>query len=123
MPLVGTAEGRWIDGVTAIGAFVALLDSFSGAFLSLGIDWARPMDFLMAMSFLLPFPMYLLDVRFNARVATGLLGLFIFRWALMCFAGAYPALVNPLRGNILLLFALALLQFSKAARWHRGSTA
>ena len=97
-----------VDAFTLIGEIAILLDTLWGTLASLGLDWGRMNEFLLAISFVLGVPMYLLDVWLGYRVAIGLLGLVVFRWLMVGISW---------RGSLLLFLAFALLQSSKLRRW------
>ena len=111
---------REIDPVILAGAVIMLVDTAWGALLALGLDLGRINELVLAISFVLSFPVYLLDVWIDAWVPLAMLGLFVFRWIARCFAGATPGLVvDPWRGSVLLMVAFALLQFSQLRRGAR----
>lgn len=79
----------------------------------LGLDLRQTNELVLGISLVLGLPMYLLDLWLKKRIAFGLIGLFLFRWAVRCLSGPSPVLYSPWRGNILLILALVLLQSSK----------
>lgn len=99
-----------------IGGLVMLVDTAWGGIAALGLDLSRTNELVMAVGFVLGLPMYLLDVWINKRIAISMLGLFVFRWIATCFGGPTPILCNPLRGSVLLILGVALLQLSKLRR-------
>lgn len=105
-------ERSRFDLLTWISGGIMLLDMAWGVAGSLGLDLRRTNEALLALSLTLGFPAYLLDLR-TKRVPMFLLGLFLFRWLARCFAGPTPVLCSPLPGSALLIFAFALLQWSK----------
>ena len=108
-------KNRPSDSLVVLSGVAAFLDTVVGGIASLGLDLSRPDELVLAISFVLGFPMYLLDRRSKKRVAYFLLALFIFRWLARGFGGPTPYLVNPFDWpvGILLFLALALLQWSK----------
>lgn len=105
-----------VDLLVLIGAFIMLVDTAWGGMAALGLDLSRTNELVMAISFVLGLPIYLLDIWINKRIAISMLGLFLFRWIATCFGGPTPVLCNPLRGSVLLILAFALLQQSKLRR-------
>lgn len=104
---------RRVDVLALIGGFVILVDSIWGGLAALGLDPSRTNDLVLGISFVLGFPVYLLDLWINKRIAVSMLGLFLFRWIATCFAGPTPVLCSPWRGSVLLIVAFVLLQLSK----------
>jgi hypothetical protein len=107
---------RQINSLALIGGIIMFVDSIWGGLAALGLDLSQMPDRLMAMSFVLGLPLYLLDFWINQRIAFSLLGLFFFRWIVLCFAGPTPLLVAPWRGSVLLIVAFVLLQLYKQAQ-------
>lgn len=112
------------DFLALVGGFVMLVDTVAGGIAALGLDLSRMGDRVLAISLVLGFPIYLLDLWMDKRIAISMLGLFVFRWIVTSFAGPTPVLGSPWRGNLLLIVALVLLQFSKLRQeWKAGHTA
>jgi hypothetical protein len=105
-----------IDSLALIAGVVVLMDSLWGGIAALGLDLSRTNQLILGISLILGFPTYLLDLWLESRIAISMFGLFVFRWLATCFAGPTPVLCNPWRGNILLIVAIVLLQFSKLRR-------
>ncbi len=105
-----------VDSLVLIGAFVILVDTVWGGIATLGLDLSRINELVMGISFVLGFPMYLLDLWLNKQIAISMLGLFFFRWIATCFGGSTPVLCSPWRGSLLLIVAFVLLQLSKLRR-------
>jgi hypothetical protein len=105
-----------VDFIVLIGGFIMLVDTAWGGIAALGLDLSRMNEFIMAISFVLGFPAYVLDLWIDNRIAFSMLGLFLFRWIATCFGGPTPVLCNPLRGSVLLIVAFVLLQLSKLRR-------
>lgn len=108
-------SGR-VDSLAVIGGFIMLVDTAWGGIAALGLDLSRMNELVLAISFVLGFPIYLLDLWINKRIAVSMLGLFLFRWIATCYGGPTPVLCNPWRGSVLLILALVLLQLSKLRR-------
>ncbi len=102
-----------VDFLALVGGFVMVVDTVGGGMAALGLDLGRMNELVLAISLVLGFPIYLLDIWINKRIAVSMLGLFLFRWIATCFAGPTPVLGSPWRGNVLLIVAFVLLQFSK----------
>ena len=111
-------SGR-VDALALIGGFIMLVDTAWGGIAALGLDLSRLNELVLAISFVLGFPIYLLDLWINKRIAVSMLGLFLFRWIATCFGGPTPVLCSPWRGSVLLILALVLLQLSKLLRERR----
>ena len=105
-----------VDSLALVGGFVILVDTLWGGLAALGLDLSRMNELVLAISFVLGFPIYLLDLWINKRIAISMLGLILFRWIATCFAGPTPGLCSPWFGNQLLIVAFVLLQFSKLRR-------
>ena len=116
MPLTIRSMRHQGDFLVLIGGLVMLVDTAWGGIAALGLDLSRTNELVMAVGFVLGLPMYLLDVWINKRIAISMLGLFVFRWIATCFGGPTPILCNPLRGSVLLILGVALLQLSKLRR-------
>lgn len=116
-----TSRKHEIDPLILAGAVIMLVDTAWGALVALGFDLGRTHDLVLAISLVLSFPVYLLDVWNDARIPLAMPGLFLFRWiARSFFAGPTPGLVgDPWRGSLLLMVAFALLQFSQLRRGAR----
>ena len=99
-----------------IGGFVALVDTVWGGLASLGFDLYRMNELVVGISFVLGFPMYLLDLWLDKRIAVSMVGLFFFRWIALCFGGPTPVFCSPWRVSVLLIVAFVLLQLSKLRR-------
>ena len=113
MSLTTESKKSRIDSLAGIGGFLILLDTIWGVLAALGLDLSRTNELLMAISFVLGLPMYLLDLWINKKIAICLLGLFLFRWVARCFDGSTFVLCNPWRGSEFLVLAFVLLQWSK----------
>lgn len=107
---------RRIEPLALIGGILMLADSVWGVLAALGLDPSRTNELIMGISFVIGFPTYLLDLWMDKRIAAATLGLFVFRWIATCFGGPTPILCNPLRGSMLLVAAILLLQLSKVRR-------
>lgn len=107
---------RRIDSLALIGGFIVLLDTVWGGIIALGLDPTRTNELAVGISFVLGFPIYLLDLWIDKRIAISMLGLFFSRWIATCFAGPTPVLCSPWRGNLLFILAFVLLQLSKLRR-------
>jgi hypothetical protein len=105
-----------VDILVLIGGFIMLVDTAWGGIAALGLDLSRINELVMAISFVFGFPIYLLDLRINKRIAISMVGLFLFRWIATCFGGPTPVLCSPWRGSVLLIVAFGLLQLSKLRR-------
>ena len=88
---LGTADKHKIDPLTIIAGIAASLDTVIGLIICLALDFSRANELLMGFSFILGFPMYLLDLWIKKRIAISLLSLFVLRWIARCFAGSTPA--------------------------------
>lgn len=109
---IAGARRRRLGPLALLGASIMLLETAWGSFASFGLDLGRLDDFLLALSLVLPFPMYLIDLWIGRRVALCLIALFLFRWAVSgLLLGSGP--VPPWSHNGLLLVAFALLQVSR----------
>lgn len=108
-------KNRSSDSLVILSGVAALLDTVVGGIAVMGLDLSRTNELVMGISFVLGFPMYLLDLWLKKRVAFFLLALFLFRWVARCFGGPTPVLCNPFVWpvGILLFLALAFLQWSK----------
>lgn len=113
MSLTIEPKGYRVDFLAMVGGFLILIDTLWGGMAALGLDLRRMNELLLAISFVLGFPIYLLDLWINRRIAIFILGLFLFRWIATCFGGPAPVLCSPWRGNLLLIAAFVLLQASK----------
>ena len=89
-------SGR-VDSLALIGGFIMLVDTAWGGIAALGLDLSRMNELVLAFSFVLGFPIYLLDLWINKRIAVSMLGLFLFRWIATCFGGPTPVLCSPWR--------------------------
>lgn len=98
-----------------LSGVAALLDTVIGGVADLGLDLTRTHELLLAISFVLGFPMYLLDVWLKKRFVFFLASLFLVRWAIRSFIGPTPGIGNPIDWpmGILLFTSLVLLQWSK----------
>jgi hypothetical protein len=105
-----------VDFLALIGGFIMLVDTAWGGIAALGLDLSRMNELILAISFVLGFPIYLLDRWINKRIAVSMLGLFLFRWIATCFGGPTPVLCSPWRCSVLLIVAFGLLQLSKLRR-------
>ena len=105
-----------VDSLVLIGGFVALVDTAWGGLATLGLDLSRMNELVMGISFVLTFPLYLLDIWINKQIALSMLGLFLFRWIATCFGGPTPVLCSPWRGSVLLIVAFVLFLLSKLRR-------
>ena len=105
-----------VNSLALIGGIVSLVDTVWLGLAVLGLDLSRTNELVLAISFVLGFPIYLLDLWINERIAISMLGLILFRWIANCFAGPTPVLCSPWWGNQLLIVALVLLQLSKLRR-------
>ena len=105
-----------VDFLALVGGFVILVDTVWGGMAAIGLDLSRMNELVMAISFVLGFPIYLLDLWINKRIAISMVGLFLFRWFATCFGGSTPVLCSPWRGSVLLILAFVLLQLSKLRR-------
>lgn len=113
-----------VDLLALIGGFLMFVDSLWGGIAALGLDWSRTNELVMAISFVLGFPIYLFDIWIDKRIAFSMPGLFLFRWIATCFGGPTPVLCSPWRGNVLLILAFVLLQLSKLRQARKpGQTA
>jgi hypothetical protein len=92
------------------------VDTLWGGVAALILDPGRPNEFALAIGLVLGFPMYALDVWLNRRVAICLWMLWLFRWVAASFAGPTLMIASIWRGNVLLILAFALLQWSKLRR-------
>jgi len=92
------------------------LDTIWGGMAALGLDLSRVNELLMAISFVLGLPAYMLDLRNGSRIAKWLLTLLVLRWWARCYGTQDLLLCNPLRGSVLLVVSLVLLQLSKLRR-------
>ena len=113
MPLTMKSMSDRVDSLALIGGFIMLVDTAWGGIAALGLDLNRMNELVLAISFVLGFPIYLLDLWINKRIAVSMLGLFLFRWIATCFGGPTPVFCSPWRGSVLLILALVLLQLSK----------
>ena len=104
---------RRIDSLVWIGGGLILLDTLWGALADMGLDSTQTSDLVLAISFILGLPAYLLDVWFKKRVAYSLLGVFLFRWIVLSSIGPTFVLQNPVTGNLLLIASFVLLQLYK----------
>jgi hypothetical protein len=113
--LSGTEDknGRLRDALVALGGLLMLVDSVWGAIAALGLDLSLKNELALALSFVLGFPLYLLDFWTGKRIAFALIALFLFRWIALCFAGPVFAFCSPWPGSALLICAFLLLQWSK----------
>jgi len=105
-----------IDSLTLSGGIVMLLDSIWGGIIVLGLDLRHPYELVLAISLVIGFPVYILDLWIDKRIPIFMIGLFLFRWIVRCFGVPVPALCNPLRGSVLLIAAFVLFQWSKLRR-------
>ena len=105
-----------VNSLVLIGGFIMLVDSAWGGLAALGLDLRRTNELVLAISLVIGFPIYLLDLRINQRIAISMIGLFLFRWIVLCFGGPTPVLCSPWRGSVLLIVAFVLLQLSKLHR-------
>lgn len=101
------------DFFALVGGFVILVDTVWLGLATLGLDLSRMHELVLAISFVLGLPAYLLDVWMNKRIPISMLGLILFRWFATCFDGPTTVVCTPWRGNQLLIVAFVLLQFSK----------
>lgn len=111
MPLTEFKRNR-IDVLVLAGGFVALVDTIWGGVAALGLDLSRMNELVMGISFVLGFPIYVLDFWTGKRIAGFMVGLFMFRWIARCFGGSTFVFCGPWRGSILLILAFTLLQLS-----------
>ena len=107
---------RRVDLLALIGGLAILVDTVWGGLVSLGLDLTRMNELVLAVSLVLGFPIYLLDLWSDRRIAISTLSLFTCRWIATCFAGPAPVLCSPWRGSVLLISAFVLLQLSKVRR-------
>jgi len=105
-----------LEPLLVLGGLVSLVDTIWMGLATLGLDLSRTNELILAISFVLGFPAYLVDSRTNKRIAISLLVLITFRWIATCFAGPTPVLCSPWRGNQFLIVAFVLLQASKLRR-------
>lgn len=116
MSLTMESSKKPIDALVVLGGLVSLVDTVWIGLATLGLDVSRTNELVLAISFVLGFPAYLVDVWANKRIAITLLGLMTFRWIATCLAGPTPVLCSPWRGNQFLIVAFVLLQASKLRR-------
>jgi hypothetical protein len=101
--------------MASIAGFFALLDTVIGtmtiAFFGLGLA----LDRAIAISFLLGFPMYVLDLLIKRQLAICLLSLIVCRWALLTFGTWPPHPTDPFAWpmGILLTLSFVFLQLSR----------
>ncbi len=122
MPLMKSLSGR-DDSLALIGGFIMLVDTGWGGIAALGLDLSRMNELVLAISFVLGFPIYLLDLWLDKRIAMSMFGLFLFRWIALCFGGPTPVFCSPWRVSVLLIVAFVLLQLSKLRRERKLSQA
>jgi hypothetical protein len=99
-----------------VGGAIMGVDTLWGGVAALILDLGRPNELALAITMVLGLPMYALDVWIDRRIAICLLALWLLRWAAASFAGPIPLLASIWRGNVLLILAFVLLQWSK---WRR----
>jgi hypothetical protein len=116
MPLTVESLKRRVDSLTLIGGLIALVDSAWGGFAAIGLDSTRTNELVLAISLVLSFPAYVLDLWIDDRIAVSLIAVFLFRWIAVCFGGPTVVFCWPWRGSILLILAFVLLQSSKLRR-------
>jgi hypothetical protein len=109
------SENRSVSALVVLAGVAALLDTVIGGMAMLGLDLSRPNELVMGISFILGFPMYLLDLWLKRRIPIALLTLFLLRWVARCFGGPTPVLCNPFIWpvGILLFLAIVFLQWSR----------
>ena len=76
--------------------FLLLYDTLMGAVASMIFDLSKPWDILNALVFTAALPIFLLAFRFRRTTILLLWCLCLSRWAVECFDGNSPALVNPI---------------------------
>jgi hypothetical protein len=116
MPLMMKSMRSRVDVLVLIGGFFALVDTVWGGLASLGFDFYLTNELVVAISFVLGFPIYLLDLWLDKRIAISMVGLFLFRWIALCFGGPTPVFCSPWRVSVLLIVAFVFLQLSKLRR-------
>ena len=107
---------RRLDFLALVGAFLMVVDTMWGGVAIIILDLAKINELIMAISFVLGLPIYLLDLWMDTRIAASLLGLFLFRWIARCFGGSAPTVVSPWPFSQLILSAFVFLQLSKMRR-------
>ncbi len=103
----------WIGYLAWVGGFVALVDTYWLVMAALLLDIYKTNELVLAISFVLGLPAYLLDLWMDKPIAISMLGLILFRWIALCYSEPTPSLVSPWYGNQLLVVAFVLLQLSK----------
>lgn len=125
----------WTGGLAILAGLLALIDTLWGALIVLGLGWDSASAAVLAISFVLGLPAYLLDASIKGRVVIVLPAVILLRgFALSCigspmgreplrsdellsqlvhFCGESPTLGWQLRGTELLIAAACLLQWSK----------
>ena len=113
--LTSATKKSSVDSLAVVAGVAALFDTAIGTVAALGLDWSRPNEVVMGISFVLGFPAYLLALWLKRRLAVSLLALFLFRWVARCLGGPTPALCNPFIWpvGILLFLALIFLQWCR----------
>jgi hypothetical protein len=126
MAAAETARRAPADDAAGLAGLLAFVDTAYGVLPAMFFDWTRPIDIAFGISFLIPFPAYLLDRRSKLRVVVFLPLLLLTRWLMSACTGVpgcnfrviwtTDGLLSPGWGNRMLFAACALLQWSKARR-------
>ncbi len=105
------------DGWAIIGLYLMIFDSLWGAFSVGGIGFEPVPDVAMVVSFLASAPAYALDMWIGRRVIVFLPALYLFRWLALSHIQTAPyGFSQSWRGNLLLIVASVLLQWTKLRR-------
>jgi len=106
-----------VDGWAIIGLYLMIFDSLWGAFFVGGIGFEPVPDVAMVVSFLASAPAYALDMWIGRRVIVFLPALYLFRWLALSHLQTAPyGFSQSWRGNLLLIVASVLLQWTKLRR-------
>jgi hypothetical protein len=110
-----SSRNRFTNSLLAISGVAAFLDTLIGGIASMGLDLSRTDELVMAISFVLGFPLYWLERRLKNRFAFLLFALFMIRWVIRGFIGPTFVIVNPIVWpvGILLFLSLVFLQWFK----------
>ncbi len=115
MPQSKKRTGRGVDPLTLLAGLVLGLDSIFGLLIAAGtVDTYQPVQVMWALTLVTGFPMYLLDLWLNTRLAVALLALLIFRS--MAAYLVNPGIAANWRLSALLFTGFLLVQTSRLLR-------
>lgn len=120
----------WTGGLAILAGLLALIDTLWGALIVLGLGWDSPIAAVLAISFVLGLPAYLLDASIKWRVVIVLPSVILLRgFALSCIGSAAtgverwpPMLGQPLGSDELFSHLVHFCGESPSLGWQLRGT-